>query len=184
MAEVLRLIFTFLSEDVLPWTFVYPDEQAVRYTRGKKAKLLMPGIRWHLPGYQKMEKYIVSYQEVDCQVQYAETADGKTISFSANVGFVVLNAMKKAINVENFDLSLERAARRHLFKAVLARTWAEIKDQVEEIETTGRKGLNKQTLDWGTQIKVVGITDLAETPVFRVVNEAPVFHIGGEKQAV
>jgi regulator of protease activity HflC (stomatin/prohibitin superfamily) len=167
MGDFLLKAFEFLRE-FWPFQTIDADEQGVRFTLGKHVKLLQPGLHMYFPWLQKIEAWPVTYQEVDCLLQSIETIDGVSVSLSANVGYTVYNAAKMRLNVHNFDLSLERAARVHLFATITNTPFKEIKETLDDVAEECRKALHKQTSEWGVRIKRVGLTDFVTASAYRL----------------
>ena len=172
MGEFLRIIIELIQAYLVPWTTVYADEQGVRFTLGKWWKTKGPGFHIYVPVLQKYDVYTVTYQEIDCLTQSLATSDGKRIIISCNVGYVVNDAGKMATRVENFDGTLERAARVHLFSVVQALNYESLRGTIDAVQKDVRKALNEQTREWGVKVRRVGITDLQEVRPIRLHNDS------------
>lgn len=176
MGEFLRILIDLSRDYLVPWTTVYAGQQGIRYTFGRWVKKLEPGFHLYVPVIQRIENTWVVYQEVDTLMQTFTTKDGHAVVVSANVGYRVRDAAKLHTQVYNFDGTVERAIRVHIFRVLHILTYEEARSGLSELEKEIRRALNEQTREWGVKIVRVGITDFVKARAYRVVNEVPSFH--------
>ena len=175
MGQFLQIILNFLREYAVPWVTVYEGQLGIRWTLGRWVKNLRPGFHFYCPIIQHIETTWACYQEVDTLVQTFTTADGVSVAVSANVGYEVYNAAKYYTRVYNFDSTIERAIRVHLFNVLHALEYEQIRDSLSEICEAVKGALHEQATNWGVRIKRVGMTDFVKVRTFRVMNEVPNF---------
>lgn len=178
MGEFLRIIVDLVKEYFIPWHVIYQGRMGVRWTRGKHVRNLKPGFWFFCPVIQHIEDTGSCYQEVDCLLQTFTTSDDKSISLSANVGFEIYNAAKYHTEVYNFDSTIERAIRGHVFQILHALSYAEIRAAIPALSEDLRDKIHAQATDWGVRIKQVRLTDFVSAPTYRILNEAPNFMLG------
>jgi regulator of protease activity HflC (stomatin/prohibitin superfamily) len=95
------------------------------------------------------------------------TADGHAVTFSMNVGYTIQNALKMRTKVQDFDPTLERAARGHAAQVVNGSDLASLKEDIGLIVEETLKSLQGQTKEWGVKIKSVKLTDFVPAKQYR-----------------
>lgn len=175
MGDFLKLVFEQLREYFIPFVVINSDEQGIRWTLGRPRLLLhgqglfKTGLFVYCPLLQRVEKEIVTYQEIDCLLQTLDTSDRQPISLSCNVGYIIRNYMKWRTSVQDFDNSLERATRVHLFQVITNATLLETRQSLRLLEDQARKALQRQATDWGVRIVRVGLTDMTNALPLRLL---------------
>lgn len=175
MGQFLQIIFDFLRNYFVIWRVVYAGQRGIRWTLGKWTKDLAPGFYFFCPVVQHIEVTWACYQEVDTMMQSFTTKDGVSVSVSANVGYSVYNAAKYYTEVYNFDSTIERMIRGHIFEVLHALTYDEIRDSLPALADLLRERIHQQATKWGVRIHRVRLTDFAKSPVYRLLNEVPNF---------
>lgn len=173
MGNVLSVLVEYIHY-LWPLRIIQMYEQGVRISFGTKVELLHPGWYLHFPFFQVIEGRASNYQMIDCPLQRIETLDGQTVSLSINVGYDVFDASLMAKLVHDFDHTLERLARVHLFHVITKSQYADLLGGTKELEREARKTLNQQTKEWGVRIVRVGFTDLARAKALSIMGEVPV----------
>jgi regulator of protease activity HflC (stomatin/prohibitin superfamily) len=177
MGQFLQIILDFVREYLVIWRVVYKGNMGCRWTLGKYTKNLKPGFYFFLPIVQHIEFTPSCYQEVDTLIQTFSTRDGKSVSISANVGYTIYNAAKWYTEVYNFDSTIERAIRKHLFRLLHALDYEDIRASIPALSVVLRDAIHAQATDWGVRIHEVGLTDFVSAPTFRLLNEVPNFFL-------
>jgi regulator of protease activity HflC (stomatin/prohibitin superfamily) len=177
MGQFLQIILNFMREYLVVWRVVYKGQLGIRWTMGKWVKNLKPGFYFFLPIFQRIETTWACYQEVDTLTQTFSTKDGKAVSLSANVGYTIYNAAKYHTEVYNFDATIERAIRGHLFEILHSLDYEEIRTSIPALAGLLRDAVHQQATAWGVRIHQVRLTDFVSAPTYRLLNEVPSFHI-------
>lgn len=144
------------------------DEQGVRWRSGHPEWLKKAGWYLYVPFFWRVETFNVMYQELDCQTQSILTADGQSVTFSINVGYVIPNAFKMRTRVQDFDSTLERAARGHAAEVVNGSDLGALKEDLGLISEEVKKALQAQTKGWGVKIESVKLTDFVPAKQYRM----------------
>jgi regulator of protease activity HflC (stomatin/prohibitin superfamily) len=176
MGQFLQIIIDFLREYLVIWRVVYRGNMGCRWTLGKYTKNLRPGFYFFVPIFQHIEATPSCYQEVDTIIQTFTTADGKSVSLSANVGYTIYNAAKWFTEVYNFDSTIERAIRGHLFEKLHALSYDDIRKSIPALSGELRDAIHDEATEWGVRIRKVRLTDFVSSPTYRLLNEAPQTH--------
>jgi regulator of protease activity HflC (stomatin/prohibitin superfamily) len=141
-----------------PVRIIDVDSQGVKFSP-KKVEKLDPGVHWFIPGWQEIEHWTVSYQEIDCKLQSVATSDNISVTFSANCGYTVQDAALMRTQVQHFDSTLERALRSNLADAMADSEYAQTKRGRKKICSAALKALRAKTAEWGVTIENVTLTD-------------------------
>lgn len=182
MGQFLQILIDLVREYLIFWRTVYAGQRAVRWTLGRLTRDLKPGFYFFCPIIQHIETTWACYQEVDTLMQTFTTADGISVSLSANVGYEVYNAAKYHTKVYNFDTTIERMIRGEIFIGLHALTYDEIRGSLPALAEVLRDRIHAQATDWGVRVKQVRLTDFAKAPVYRVLNEVPNFFLNAGGQ--
>ncbi len=177
MGQFLQIIVNLIREYAVPWRAVYAGQRGIRWTFGKWTRDLAPGFWFYAPIIQHIETTWACYQEVDTALQTFTTRDNISVSLSANVGYTVYNAATYYTKVYNFDQTIERAIRGHLFEILHALEYEEIRTSLPALSQVLRDKIHAQATTWGVRIHHVRMTDFVRTRAYRILNEVPNFVI-------
>lgn len=166
MGQLFQLILDNLFK-LWPVRIVDADEQGLRFRFGKKTDLLAPGVHWFFPGLMKIEKFCVTYQEIDCQVQTMDTVDDVCISFSANLGFIIHDVVKYRLGLHNTDDTIERRFRSILGDIVEDAKYDELRKARRKLADKAKRELIKQVESWGVTVQNASLTDFARVRAYR-----------------
>lgn len=172
MGQFLQILLDLARDYLIIWRVVYAGQIGCRWTLGCYTKNLRPGFYFFCPIIQNIESTAACHQEVDTLLQTITTRDGKSVSVSANVGFDIYNGAKYYTKVWNFDASIERMIRGHIFGPLFALTYDEIRESVPALAEVLRDQIHAQATEWGVRIKYVRFTDFVSAPTYRILNEA------------
>lgn len=136
------------------------------------AQALTPGLHWIRPLMDEVEVIGVKQETKKLPTQSVMTQDGKTVSFSAAITYEVTDAVAHFCNVLDFVESLEVICMTHMSRKVSEWTLAEMAAHRAELERSLRTTLTTRTAKWGATIVDVGLTDLTETPAFRLYGDS------------
>lgn len=151
-----------------PVRIVDADEQGLRFKFGKQTCLLAPGVHWFVPGLMKIEKFCVTYQEIDCEVQTMDTTDNVCVSFSANLGFIINDVVKYRLGLHSADSTIERRFRSIMGDLVEESTYADLRKSRRKMADRAKRELIKQVAEWGVTVVNTSLTDFAKTKAYRL----------------
>lgn len=167
MGQLFQLILDNLYK-LWPVRIVDADEQGLRFKFGKQTCLLAPGVHWFVPGLMKIEKFCVTYQEIDCEVQTMDTSDNVCVSFSANTGFIIRDVVKYRLGLHSADSTIERRLRGILGDLVEDSAYADLRKARRKIADKAKRELIKQVQEWGVEVVNTSLTDFAKTKAYRL----------------
>ena len=156
-----------------PCGIIWSNEGGVFQRGGKFKRELPPGFYWKWPFYDSIKKIPTKEQWVNLPNQSLTTVDSKSLAVSGAVCYEI-DGYKKAI-LENFDydtniqnLSMVTIASYVCSSKSEDCTYSKILKELQD-------GLDEAAQRWGLEILEVGLTDLAEHKIFRVMtHDAPV----------
>lgn len=171
--NALTNVFQWFAErihELWPIRIIDADEQGVKFSGGKHVTMLLPGLHFFLPKYQRIEKVNVKYQEVDCQTQALETLDDRSILLSVNVGYTIRDAVKWRTEVQSFDSTIERRVRGLIARAVLGMRWEDLRsaEALDKLCATVLSDLRRYGSKWGVKFHNVALTDLSRARPLRI----------------
>lgn len=166
--DFLLVLWNALRELFPPFKIIKADEQGSKLHLGRAAGTLGPGLHWFWPYFDTISVYNVVYQQIDLPVQTVPTKDGYEVTFSANVGYVINDAQKMELNVQDFDSTLSRAAMGWLATKMGKSTYQQLIDDRTSWQSDMRRTLDTLVTDWGVTIKDVRLTDFCKTRQYRL----------------
>jgi regulator of protease activity HflC (stomatin/prohibitin superfamily) len=171
MGQFLQILLDLAREYVIFWRVVYKGQLGIRWTLGKHVKNLKPGFYFFMPIFQHIETTWACYQEVDTITQTFTTPDEKSVSISANVGYIILDAAKYHTEVYNFDSTVERKIRKVIFATLHGMEYTEIRSRLPALSKEIERTLDEAAQGWGVRIIEAGLTDFVSAPAYRILNE-------------
>jgi len=145
-------------------------EGGVRFILGRPPQRLGPGWYLFIPFFMKVETLALCEDVVDLPVQSITTADNKTVTFSANIAFIITDPLAHYTNVQDFSESFSRAACGHLALKIREWTWEELHQGQKKLEASLKGTLTTRVERWGVQIIECRLTDCALTRQYRLFN--------------
>lgn len=138
--------------------------QGVRFRRGKpEPKPLPAGIWFHWPTVDRIEVVPVKERFIDLPVQSATTADGVEVTFSANIGYQIVDGVLAVCEVHDLEDAMSRIAMGHLHCRIHDCALAELTGKLSHLEKSLEGTLTTRVKKWGVLIVDVGITDMVKT---------------------
>lgn len=134
---------------------------------------LPPGLWFRLPWIWPIEVVHVVSQVVNLPTQTVTTADGKTLSFSANVEYEIEDATASWTRVQNVSDSVAFLCMSGLARKIRSCTLQESVDGARELERSLERSLSTRLRDWGVRVTDVGLTDMVQTRALRLYGDPP-----------
>lgn len=135
-------------------------ERGVVLTLGKYTGTYMPGLRWILPGIQKMIKVDMRITTVDIPRQEAITKDNVPVGINTVVYFRVVRAEDAVLKIENYSYATSQyalAAMRDIVGGVELDT---LLTERERIATEIKKVVDTETDPWGIDVTAIKMQDI------------------------
>jgi len=153
LSEILSKLLSVIPRLI----FVLPDELGVRITMGKHIKSLVPGYYMVWPLIQEIQVITRTVQVVNLQEQGLQTLDGKSLAISGAVEYVVRDAVKAILEVQDVDKSLPVLCLGKIAEVVESRNFVDCTSENIKIEL--RKEIREHVGAWGVGVKHIFITD-------------------------
>jgi regulator of protease activity HflC (stomatin/prohibitin superfamily) len=169
MGEFFTKLLDFLH-DLWPLRIVRVYQRGVRFKFGIVTEpQLPPGWYAFWPFFWAIEVVDVVEDVLDLPTQSVTTADGKTVTFSANVSYEVLDASLLYTSVQDFENNFSRVASGHLAMRVREWKWDELMENRRKLELSLRDTLTTRVKGWGCQIIECRLTDCVQAKQFRLI---------------
>jgi regulator of protease activity HflC (stomatin/prohibitin superfamily) len=120
-----------------------------------------PGLRFMIPGADRMVKVPVQTIVLDVPPQGAITKDNVTLSVDAVVYFRVTDPVKAVVNVENYLGAISQVARTSLRSVIGRADLDTMLSDREQVNAELRAVIDTPTDDWGITVDRVEIKDIA-----------------------
>ena len=149
------------------WVVVMPWESAVRVWLGRHSMILGPGVHLRVPVLHAIYKQSVRLRVMNLTVQTVTTRDGKTVTLSAAVAFVISDILRLYESVHDFGNSLGNLALSAIAEYVQAHDGSDcvpgkIQAAAAEAIDGARFGLSEMQ---------VFITDFAFVRTYRLISD-------------
>jgi regulator of protease activity HflC (stomatin/prohibitin superfamily) len=169
MGELFARVLDNLRE-LWPCKIIRSYQRGIRFKNGVvHEEQLVPGLYWFIPFFWAIEEVSVVEDVLDLPTQSITTADGKMVSFSANVSFEVTDAVLLYTQVQDFEQNLSRIACGHLAMRVREWRWDELQESQKKLEASLRDTLTTRVKGWGCRIIECRLTDLVQARQIRLV---------------
>ncbi len=139
---------------------VYEYKRALKFRFGKYIKTLQPGFRWIIPFVETIQVVDIRVITINVVSQEVMTEDNVPCSIDGVVFFRINNPEKAVLEVEEFAFAitqLSQAALRDVCGKVELDT---ILSKREEMGKNIKSIVEKETHEWGIEIKDVKIKDI------------------------
>lgn len=153
--SVIFLLFLFLGIRV-----IFEYKRALKFRFGKYIKILQPGFRWIIPIVETVQIVDIRVITINIVSQEVMTEDNVPCSIDGVVFFKINDPEKAVLEVEEYQFAitqLSQAALRDVCGKVELDT---ILSKREEMGKNIKNIVEKETAEWGIEIKDVKIKDI------------------------
>jgi regulator of protease activity HflC (stomatin/prohibitin superfamily) len=155
-----------------PWRVVRSYERGVKFRAGLPIADLEPGWHWFVPIYETIEVVPVIQETRNVASQSSWTADGSTVVFSCAYCYEIVDARKAFTAVQDLDNSMDNFVMVWLARAVRRRTRDQLRGDARTLERRLASSLSDRAGQWGVRITWLGLTDLSDTRVIRLMGDS------------
>jgi regulator of protease activity HflC (stomatin/prohibitin superfamily) len=120
-----------------------------------------PGLRWIVPGVDRMIKVDLRIISLDVPKQDAITRDNVPVKVDAVVFFKVVEPIAAIIKIRQFYSATSQLSQTLLRAIVGKHTLDELLTNREQINLSLREVLDKETDSWGVKVDLVEVKDVA-----------------------
>lgn len=145
------LLFIFLWA-LLGLKIVRPYQRGAVERLGKYQRLVLPGLNFIVPFFERLIKVDMREQVVDVPPQEVITKDNATVTVDAIVYYEVTDPVKVLYNVANFRLATIKLAQTNLRNVIGDLTLDESLTSRERINAKLRDVLDEATDKWGAKV--------------------------------
>jgi regulator of protease activity HflC (stomatin/prohibitin superfamily) len=135
-------------------------EVALKFTLGKLAGRLEPGLRLVAPGLQQLVRVDTRIRNRDLPYQQVITQDNVTASIDAVIYYKVVDAARAVLNVENFEAAVWDRARVVLRDVAGETRLDELLTHREQIAAKIRAAVEQFVAQWGLHIELIALKDI------------------------
>ncbi len=130
-------------------------QRGVKFTLGKYAGIMSPGLRIVVPIIQSWQRVDIRVKAVDVPDQDAITKDNVSIKVNAVLYYKVADSKKAIIEVEEFDYAVSQLAQTTMRDVVGEVTLDELLSKRDNISKRIREIVDKATDPWGIKVESV-----------------------------
>jgi regulator of protease activity HflC (stomatin/prohibitin superfamily) len=130
-------------------------ERGVKFTLGKFAGIMDPGLRIVFPIIQSWRKIDIRTKVIDVPDQETITKDNVSVRINAVLYYKVTDSKKSVIEVRNFMYATSQLAQTTMRDIIGSVTLDELLSNREEISSKIQKSVDKDTDPWGIKIESV-----------------------------
>ena len=142
-------------------------ETALKFTLGKLAGKVDPGLTVLIPGVQQLVRVDMRVRNRDLPQQSVITADNVTAWIDAVIYFKVVDAEKAVLNVENYENAVRDRAKVVLRDVVGETTLDELLQHREEIAAKIRAAVEQFVAQWGLHVELIALQDIQLPPAMQ-----------------
>lgn len=173
----MQALIDFIIRNVMAfWPFFVVDfnQRAVRIRNGNPIEEVSAGLHFRRLFIEKIHTWYIAEDFIDLPFGDAQTKDGKTVTFSANVGFRIVSPMKMMRAVIDVDENLARLALGQLSTLISKRTFDELAKGNEGMRTWLKQQIDRETSEWGIEVTCVYLTNLSCARQIRLLKDGDV----------
>lgn len=158
-----------------PLIVIRSYQRGVEYRFGQVTRTaLPPGWYWRFPYLREIERVVVTLQWIDAPVQGVQATCGTTVAVSANIGFVVKDAVAWFNDVQDAEHTLLNMARPHLTAIAGEFDYSDARDRLAGMGRLMRRRLRVELDEMGVTVIKVGITDFVPARHYRLLQDTVV----------
>lgn len=139
-------------------------ETALKFTMGKFAGTVEPGLTFVVPAFQRMLKIDTRIRNRDLPRQMVITRDNVTAMIDAVVYFKVVDPVKAALNVQDFELAVKDRAKVVLRDVVGEITLDALLARRDEVASRVRSAVEQFVSRWGLHVELIALQDIQLPP--------------------
>ncbi|MBS3057439.1 MAG: SPFH domain-containing protein [Candidatus Diapherotrites archaeon] len=140
--------------------FVYEFEEGVKFSAGKFAGLLAPGMHFFFPAVQKIVKVDMRTKTIDIPKQEVMTLDNVPVKINAVVYFKVIDAKKAVLNVQDYIYAVAQYAQAALRDSVGASNLDSVLAKREYISSKVKEVVGSEIEPWGIEVSAIKMQDI------------------------
>ena len=135
-------------------------ERGVKFTLGKYAGIMDPGLRLIIPVFQTWQKIDMRVNVIDVPYQDCITKDNVSVKINAVLYFKVINAEKSVIQVERYIYAVSQLAQTTMRNVVGEVTLDQLLSNRDQISNKIEIIVDKATDPWGIKVDSVDVKDV------------------------
>src|SRR5512144_707317 len=139
-------------------------ETALRFTLGRFAGRVSPGLTLFLPGFQQLRRIDTRTKNRDLLRQMVITRDNVTTMIDAVVYFRVVDPEKATLAVENYEAAVKDRAKVVLRDIVGETRLDDLLAHREEVAAKVRSHVESTVSQWGLHVEMIGLQDVQLPP--------------------
>jgi regulator of protease activity HflC (stomatin/prohibitin superfamily) len=135
-------------------------QQGLKFTFGKFAGTIQPGLRFVFPGVQRLVRVDTRIANRDLPRQMVITADNVTAAIDAVVYYRVVDPAKATLNVQDYELAVKDRAKVVLRDMVGEITLDELLTNRDEVASKVRSHVEQFVSQWGLHVELIALQDI------------------------
>ena len=135
-------------------------ERGVKFTLGKYAGIMDPGLRLIIPVFQTWQKIDMRVNVIDVPYQDCITKDNVSVKINAVLYFKVINAEKSVIQVERYIYAVSQLAQTTMRNVVGEVTLDQLLSNRDQISNKIEIIVDEATDPWGIKVDTVDVKDV------------------------
>lgn len=135
-------------------------ETALKFTIGRYAGTMEPGLNLLVPLFQSMARVDMRIRNRDLPAQMVITKDNVTAMIDAVVYYRVVDPVKALLNVENYELAVKDRAKVVLRDIVGETSLSDVLEHRDEIAAKVRVAVEQFVTQWGLHVELIALQDI------------------------
>ena len=175
--EWLNKIFEYLWIFVPRPYLIISTHRAVRYRRGRKPVLVMPGVRWYWPLTTMVKVINITLRAEEFKSRVYTTKDAKSVALAYTMVYRVSNPVKADSSCDNYEQTIGELGESVLLPIVASNTLQELLDELaKDLEECGLNATftataRKMARRFGVRVMYCRVHTFASTRVFKLLQE-------------
>lgn len=161
------------------WVLVTSPEQAIKFSRGKDAQVLNPGVNWYWPPFTEIDgPFPVVWQPMNVSTLHLMDRDGQPVSARGFVVFRVVDPIKYRVDNHDADECIDDVVGAAIRDVITSKSIKEVQGNSRKTTDNALTGAARKALeDFGVEVKYVRLTTFTTSKMLSVMGDAttPVF---------
>jgi len=145
---------------LVSWKVVYEYERGVRFTFGKYAGIMEPGLRIVVPVIHQWRRIDMRTRVIDVPEQDTMTRDNVSVRINAVVYYRIIKADLSVIKVEDFEYAIGQLSQTTMRNSCGSVTLDELLGNREAISQKIQEVVDKASDPWGIKVIDVELKDV------------------------
>ena len=166
-------IIEWLGQWVPRWLVITPQDRAIKFVRGKKTRVLEPGVRWYWPPFTEVDgPFPVTWQPMATSTLHLMDKDNTPVSAQGFIVFRVVDPVKYRVDHHAAEDCIDDVVGAAIRDVITSKSVKEVQGNHRRTTDTALTRTAAQALeDFGVEVRHVRLTTFTTTKMVSMLGE-------------